>query len=393
MASEKAIEHDAEAGGGIDHRAPSPVDLSEKRHASLVNEQIMKHANDADEAMAAFENGEVIEIDEATNKRLLRTIDLHLIPLMCVIYGLNYLDKTTLSYASVMGIKKDLNLVGDDYQWLGSLFYFGYLAWEWPTNRLLQRLPLAKYSAFCIIMWGTVLACFAAVNNYSGAIAIRFFLGVFEAAVTPGFAFFTSQWYTKKEQGARTGFWFSFNGWGQIFGGLVAYGIAVGTKKHPAAIAGWKIVFLVNGCLTAVLGIVFWFVMPDNQLNARWLKPRDRVLAIERVRVNQQGIGNKHFKVYQVKETLLDPFVWAIIFYSLVATIPNGGISNFFSQLVSACLTTLLDSLCRADVTARSSPSATPPTNPSSTACPAALSKSSRCGSRAGSATGTTTES
>ena len=206
MAEEKAIlEHDAEAGG-IQHRAPSPVDLSEKRHASLVREQILKHSKDADEAMKAFETGEIVEIDEATNKRLLRTIDLHLIPLMCVIYGLNYLDKTTLSYASVMGIKKDLNLVGDDYQWLGSLFYFGYLAWEWPTNRLLQRLPLAKYSAFCIFMWGTVLACFAAVNNYSGAIAIRFFLGVFEAAVTPGFAFFTSQWYTKKEQGRARGF-------------------------------------------------------------------------------------------------------------------------------------------------------------------------------------------
>lgn len=69
----------------------------------------------------------------------------------------------------------------------------GYLAWEYPTNRLLQRLPLAKYSAFCILMWGLVLSCFAGVNSYSGAIAIRIFLGVFEAAVTPGFALLTSQ--------------------------------------------------------------------------------------------------------------------------------------------------------------------------------------------------------
>ena len=69
----------------------------------------------------------------------------------------------------------------------------GYIAWEYPTNRLLQRLPLAKYSSFCIIMWGLVLSCFAAVSSYQGAIAIRFFLGVFESAVSPGFAFFTSQ--------------------------------------------------------------------------------------------------------------------------------------------------------------------------------------------------------
>lgn len=59
--------------------------------------KILEHSGDADEAMKAFANGEIIEVDEATNKRLLRRIDLHMMPLMCVVYGLNYLDKTTLS--------------------------------------------------------------------------------------------------------------------------------------------------------------------------------------------------------------------------------------------------------------------------------------------------------
>lgn len=159
------------------------------------DEKLLKHSHDADEAMKAFvgREGQVITIDKATDRRLLRTIDRHLMPIMCLVYGMNYLDKTTLSYASIMGIKKDIGLVGNDYQWLGSLFYFGYLGWEYPTSRLLQRMPLGKYSAACVIIWGLILSCFAAVHNYSGAIAIRFFLGVFEAAVTPGFALLTSQ--------------------------------------------------------------------------------------------------------------------------------------------------------------------------------------------------------
>jgi len=195
-------------------------------------------------------------------------------------------------------------------------------------------LPLAKYSSFCIIMWGLVLCCMAAVTNYSGAIAVRFFLGVFEAAVTPGFALFSSQWYTKKEQGTRIGIWFSFNGWAQIFGGLMAYGIAKGARLHGSAISPWKIVFLVTGLLTAVIGVLFLVFMPDNQLNARWLSKEDRRLAVERVRVNQQGIGNKHFKMYQLKEALTDPLTWAFVFYAATADVPNGGISNFFSQLI-----------------------------------------------------------
>lgn len=183
-------------------------------------------------------------------------------------------------------------------------------------------------------MWGLVLCCMAAVQNYSGAIAVRFFLGVFEAAVTPGFAFFTSQWYTKKEQGTRIGIWFSFNGFAQIFGGLVAYGIAKGAAKYGTAIAPWRIVFLVTGSLTSALGCIFFAIVPDNQLNTRWLSKDDRRLAVERVRVNQQGIGNKHFKAYQLKEALTDPLTWAFVFYALTADIPNGGISNFFSQLI-----------------------------------------------------------
>ncbi|KAK8048777.1 hypothetical protein PG994_010507, partial [Apiospora phragmitis] len=331
--------------------APKPDDV----HAGTV----LQHAdkNDADEAYKVLVGhaGETVVMTPAEEKKLLRKIDRNLMPLLCIVYGLNYLDKTTVSYASVMGLKTDINLVGEfcigytihlkrvctnqyfkgqDYSWIGSMFYFGYLFWEYPTNRLLQRLPLAKYSAFNVIMWGLTLCCMAAVKNFAGAMTVRFFLGVFEAAVSPGFALFTSQWYTISEQGSRTGIWFSFNGVGQIVGGCVAYGIAAGTKHHPVAIKSWQLVFLVIGLFTAAMGALFLWLMPDSQLNARFLTPKERVMAVERIRVNQQGVGNKHFKWYQCKEALTDPMIWAFVFYSLVADIPNGGISNFFSQLI-----------------------------------------------------------
>lgn len=155
-------------------------------------------------------------------------------------------------------------------------------------------------------------------------------MGVFESAVTPGFALFTSQWYTKKEQGSRTGIWFSFNGFAQIFGGCVAYGIAVGCRKTDTTIEPWKIVFLVTGVLTICVGFLFLWIMPDNQLNCRWLSKEDQILAIERVRVNQQGIGNKHYKVYQLKEAFTDPLSWAFFFYALIADIPNGMFHKYF---------------------------------------------------------------
>jgi ACS family allantoate permease-like MFS transporter len=173
-------------------------------------------------------------------------------------------------------------------------------------------------------MWGLTLCCFAAVKNFAGAVAVRFFLGAFEAAVTPGFALFTSQWYTKAEQGTRTSIWFSFNGFAQIFGGLIAYGISTGVKKYGAAIESWKIMFLATGFITTTVGVVFLFLMPDSQLNAWFLTKEERLMAVERIRVNQQGVGNKHFKMYQFKEALMDPLTWALVFYAFSADIPNG---------------------------------------------------------------------
>ena len=106
----------------VEKSSPSDV-ASAIRSGSVVDTKILEHSGDADEAMKAFAaaEGQAIVLDEATNKRLLRKIDWNLMPIMCAVYMLNFLDKTTISYASVMGIKKDIGLVGDDYQWLGMI--------------------------------------------------------------------------------------------------------------------------------------------------------------------------------------------------------------------------------------------------------------------------------
>lgn len=64
-------------------------------------------------------------------------------------------------------------------------------------------------------------------------------------------------------------------------------------------------------------GAAFLYLIPDSQLNARWLNKIDKVRAVERIRKNEQGIGNKTFKPYQFKEAMLDPLVWLLALYSL----------------------------------------------------------------------------
>jgi MFS family permease len=102
-------------------------------------------------------------------------------------------------------------LVGQQYSWVSSVFYFGYLGWVYPTTLLIARLPAAKYLTANTLFWGAVVALTAACTNFGGLMTVRILLGVAEATITPAFMFITSTWYTRDEIPTRTGLWFAGN--------------------------------------------------------------------------------------------------------------------------------------------------------------------------------------
>lgn len=93
--------------------------------------------------------------------------------------------------------------MGTEYSWASSVFYFGYLFWSYPSSYLAVRFPLGKYLAVSVVLWGMVLMCHAATKNYTGLMVARFFLGVTESAVAPGFSLLTGMFYKRKEQPSR----------------------------------------------------------------------------------------------------------------------------------------------------------------------------------------------
>lgn len=78
-----------------------------------------------DDNYALYKQGADAEADVAEAKRVLRKIDKRIIPILFFIYLLQYLDKNGINYASVYGLEEGTNLHGQDYSWLGSIFYFG----------------------------------------------------------------------------------------------------------------------------------------------------------------------------------------------------------------------------------------------------------------------------
>lgn len=274
-----------------------------------------------------------VVLTKERDKKLLFKIDLYILPLICFLYALQFMDKTSISIAAVMGLKIDLGMVGTMYSWAGTAFYLGYLVFVYPSSYALQRLPLAKALGIFIFVWGGILACHAACTSYVGFMVCRVLLGALESAVTPGMVVITSQWYKIDEQFLRTAIWFACNGLGTIIGSGIGYGIT--THMASYSILPWKVLFIVEGCMTMVVGIAFYIHIPDNPSKAWFLTDEEKALVVERIKTNEQGFGNKHFKSYQFKEAVTDIQTWLFFLFGLATDIPNGAVTNFSAILLA----------------------------------------------------------
>ncbi|KAL2785343.1 major facilitator superfamily domain-containing protein [Aspergillus keveii] len=258
-------------------------------------------------------------------KKLIRKIDLMLLPIMLFAYMLAFLDKQALSYTTLMGLREDLGLAGSQYSWSSSIFYFGYLFFSPIASMLLVKFPLGKYLAVNFIIWSVILACHAATTNFTGIMVVRFFLGCTEASISPGFSLITSLWYRASEQPLRHGVWFCGNSLSLIFGNL----IAVGISRIDSAVKPWQWLFIIFGLITFLWGFVLLFWLPDSPANAPFLTEEEREIALYRLKSNKAGYKSNKINPGQIMEALIDPKTYMLGLYILASNIPNGGFNTF----------------------------------------------------------------
>lgn len=185
----------------------------------------------------------------------------------------------------------------------------------------LQVVPAAKWLGANVVLWGIATACGAAAHNYRTLLVSRIFLGIFEATIGPSLLLISSQWYTKSEQAPRFSLWYCGLGIGQIVGGAVSYGFQ-NVKRE--GFESWRIMFVVLGCVTVVIGLCTFFFLPDTPMQARWLTDEEKVVHLKHVSVNQTGIQDREFRIGEIAEALLDPQVYLL----MVAVILVGSVQH-----------------------------------------------------------------
>ncbi|CAK3925552.1 related to allantoate permease [Lecanosticta acicola] len=276
---------------------------------------------------------DVLLADSEGMRKLVRKVDFMLMPLLCGTYLLQYIDKQSLTYAAVFDLFASTGTDSKQYSWLVSLFYFGYLAAEWPMSYVAQKLPTGTVVSVSIIIWGSLLMLMTACHDFAGLAVCRFLLGVCESCITPVFMMIVGQWYQRKQQSSRAGAFYCFNGVGASVGGILFF--AVGQAKGFEI---WRAIFLLAGGCTVVWGVVLLIYLPNNIMTAKRFSPQEKAMLIARSQQNQTGIFNPTIKTSQVKEALLDPQIWLLFLFVLLNETINGGLANF-SKLIIKGLT------------------------------------------------------
>ncbi|KAF2725452.1 MFS general substrate transporter [Polychaeton citri CBS 116435] len=264
--------------------------------------------------------------------KLVRKLDMYIMPMLWVMYWLNYLDRNAIALAKLDNLESDLGLTDTQYATCVSILFVGYILGQVPSNMLITRLRPSYYMAGFMALWAVVSALTALSQNFTGLLLTRFFLGITEAPYYPGALYILSIFYNRKEIATRISILYTGNILATAFAGLIAAGIFNGLGG-AGGLAGWRWFFIILGAVTFVVAIGAAFVLPDEPLNTRWLTPEERQLAHARIQADTVGAAAEQTTFKGLLDAAKDPKLWLFAFMQHMHLAANG-FKNYFPTAV-----------------------------------------------------------
>ncbi|KAI1812730.1 allantoate permease [Poronia punctata] len=257
-----------------------PQEKEEIEHKKRVIEEASKKRGIDDEQIAKFRQFTEADAEwhRAMNAKVMRKVDWHLLPLLVLMYLLNFLDRNNLSQARLDTLEEDLNMTGTDFNLATSILFVGYLLMQLPSNLMLTRVRPSLYLGTAMAIWGVISTVQAATHSFQGLVAARFFLGFAEAPFFPGAIFLMSSWYTRSEMAFRIAWFYSGSSLANAFGGLIGAGV-LSNLSGAHGIAGWRWLFIIEGTITIGVSFIAAAVLPNYPATTKWLTPDEQAYA------------------------------------------------------------------------------------------------------------------
>jgi ACS family tartrate transporter-like MFS transporter len=258
------------------------------------------HLNDADLA--------------AIGKSAQRKASLRLIPVIGIGYGLAYIDRLNLSFASLQ-MNQDLHFSASVYGFGAGLFFIGYALCEVPSNLLLLRFGAKRWLARIMFTWGLLAAAMMFVRTPLEFNIVRFLLGMAEAGFYPGIIYYLTLWFPAHMRArAVSRFYIALPLSSVVMGSLAGWLLGLGGKL---GLAGWQWLFLIEGLPAVLFSFVILKMLPDSPTHAAWLTSDEKAWIRNQLKADgeQAHLGHEA----SVLQALISPKVWMIGAYFFCA--------------------------------------------------------------------------
>ncbi|KAJ5523383.1 high-affinity nicotinic acid transporter-like protein [Penicillium frequentans] len=277
--------------------------------------------------------GSMIYIDPKKEAAALRKFDIYLLPVSVVFLVLSALDRNNLGNARVFGFDEDIGLKGDEFGNINLLSSVCTIVFEVPWVLAVKRFGANKSLGAALVLWSFCTLGTAFIQTYGQAIAVRMLLNAFEAGLAQSFAYLFSTIYPRETAGKRimtTNLAMCISG---AFGGLFAYAVQTMGTQH--GLAAWRWLFIVEFCITVVVGGVGWFFLPTSAEKAWFLSEEEQ----ETMRLKRQRDlvhrGDDKFDRKWVKIALTDPFVWLLGIGFFTSSVAINGFGVFCPTIIA----------------------------------------------------------
>ncbi|RDW77911.1 hypothetical protein BP5796_05763 [Coleophoma crateriformis] len=271
---------------------------------------------------------------------VVRKTDLYLLSWICVMFFGLQLDRGNVSNATADNLLSDLGLTTDDYNNGTTIQLLAFLTTEFPVQFLTKRYGFAKVLPMMMMLWGTVSWAQAFMTNRATFYITRALIGACEGGFIPGTILFATYFYKTKELSVRLAcFWSTLN-IARVISALLAAGIL--EMRGIAGKPGWFWLFLLEGLLTFVIGVISILYLPVSPTSTKsvlcrrsWYTEREEVIMVNRILRDDPAKGLTHIKepatFKDVRAALGDSSMWGLYFIGLVAYIPATPVTGYLT--------------------------------------------------------------
>ncbi len=258
--------------------------------------------------------------DTSIGASALRKAGLRLIPVISVGYGLAFMDRINISFASLR-MNSDLHFSATVYGLGAGLFFIGYAVCEVPSNLLLLRFGARRWLARIMFTWGLLATAMMLVHTPLQFYVLRLLLGIAEAGFFPGVVYYLMLWFPARMRArAISRFYISLPLSSAVMGSLAGWLLGLDGRL---GLAGWQWLFLVEGVPSVLFSLVILRMLPDCPAQAKWLTAEETAWLQRQLDADgaQAHLGHQA----GVLKALLSPQVWMIgIFFFCALTCSYG---------------------------------------------------------------------